>query len=181
MKIKLSESKCNELIRQAFKKLKASTFFDKTQLILRDKLIAYETSPDFEKNLSNLATKVMFYDWDEIVDSINVLSFPKKIVRDNGKESGEKQFITNVVNKATSVDDIQCFLDMDVEGYILGVAWLLTIGCFALDRDSGRKSQAPSAVFALGQRRFACSFGEKIRHDDHCTVAEEPSDVTADA
>ena len=129
MKIKLSENKCNELIRQSFKKLKAAIFFDKTQLILRDKLIAYETSPDFEKNLSNLATKVMFWEWDEIIDSINVLSFPKKIVRDNGKESVEKQFITNVVNKATDVDDIQCFLDMDVEGYILGVAWLLTIGC----------------------------------------------------
>ena len=127
MKIKLSENKCNELIRQSFKKLKAAIFFDKTQLILRDKLIAYETSPDFEKNLSNLATKVMFWEWDEIIDSINVLSFPKKIVRDNGKESVEKQFITNVVNKATDVDDIQCFLDLDVEGYILGVERLMLL------------------------------------------------------
>lgn len=129
MKIKLSESKCNELIRQSFKKLKAAIFFDKTQLILRDKLVAYETSPDFEKNLSDLATKVMFGDWDEIIDSINVLSFPKKIVRDNGEKTSKEKFITNVVNKATDIEEIQCFLDMNVEGYILGVAWLLTIGC----------------------------------------------------
>jgi len=99
MKIKLSESKCNELIRQSFKKLKAAIFFDKTQLILRDKLIAYETSPDFERKLNDLATKVMFGDWDEIIDSINVLSFPKQIVRDSSKELSKEQFITNISKK----------------------------------------------------------------------------------
>ena len=55
MNIKLSDNnKYVELIRQSFKKLKSAIFFDKTQLVLRDKLIAYETSPDFESNLNDL-------------------------------------------------------------------------------------------------------------------------------
>lgn len=129
MKIKLSDNdKYVELIRRSFKKLKSAIFFDKTQLVLRDKLIAYETSSDFEKNLNDLALKMLSSDWKEIINSVGVLSFPKKVVRDAGKTTDNKQFITNVVNKATDIDEIQCFLDMDVEGYILGVAWLLVIG-----------------------------------------------------
>ena len=60
MNIKLSDNnKYVELIRQSFKKLKSAIFFDKTQLVLRDKLIAYETSPDFESNLNDLALKML--------------------------------------------------------------------------------------------------------------------------
>ena len=131
MKIKASKSnEYLELIKQSFKKLKSSVFFDKTQLVLRDKLVAYETSPDFENNLSELATKILSLDldWDEIINSINVLTFPKKINCGENDTKNEPKFITNVINKSTEIDDIQCFLDMDVEGYILGVAWLLTVG-----------------------------------------------------
>ena len=129
MKIELSDNdKYVELIRQSFKKLKSAIFFDKTQLVLRDKLIAYETSPDFESNLKDLAFKMLSSDWEEIINSIGLLSFPKKITRNGDKEFNNKQFITNVVNKETYVDEIQCFLDMDVEGYILGVVWLLITG-----------------------------------------------------
>ena len=131
--MKIEASKSNEyleLIKQSFKKLKSSVFFDKTQLVLRDKLVAYETSPDFENNLSELATKILSLnlDWDEIINSINVLTFPKKINRGDNDTKNEPKFITNIINKSTEIDDIQCFLDMDVEGYILGVAWLLTVG-----------------------------------------------------
>lgn len=131
--MKIEASKNNEyleLIKQSFKKLKSSVFFDKTQLVLRDKLVAYETSPDFENNLSELATKILSLDldWDEIINSINVLTYPKKINRGDNDTKNEPKFITNIINKSTEIDDIQCFLDMDVEGYILGVAWLLTVG-----------------------------------------------------
>ena len=131
MKIEASKSnECLKLIKQSFKKLKSSVFFDKTQLVLRDKLVAYETSPDFENKLSELATKILSLDldWDEIINSINVLTFPKKINRGDNDTKNEPKFITNIINKSTEIDDIQCFLDMDVEGYILGVAWLLTVG-----------------------------------------------------
>ena len=40
----------------------------------------------------------------------------------------EKGFISNWNNSTTEVDKLQYFLDMNVEGYILGVVWLLVIG-----------------------------------------------------
>ena len=100
MKIELSDNdKYVELIRQSFKKLKSAIFFDKTQLVLRDKLIAYETSPDFESNLKDLAFKMLSSDWEEIINSIGLLSFPKKITRNGDKEFNNKQFITMLLTK----------------------------------------------------------------------------------
>ena len=42
-----------ELIRKAYKKLKCSVYFDKTQLILRQQIVDFESS-DIEKKLDKI-------------------------------------------------------------------------------------------------------------------------------
>ena len=69
-------------IRIAYKKLKATVFFDKTQLPLRDQLVLYEDR--IEEKLSKLEQALVFgVDWDEtekdILNSIGVLVYPKKL------------------------------------------------------------------------------------------------------
>lgn len=50
----MTESKYSSLLQQAYKKLKSSIFFDKTQLILRDKIVEYEVSPKFDSQFEKL-------------------------------------------------------------------------------------------------------------------------------
>lgn len=42
-------------VRIAFRKLKASVYFDKTTLPLRDAVVAFETSESFENEIVNIA------------------------------------------------------------------------------------------------------------------------------
>lgn len=111
------------LLQQAYKKLKSSVFFDKTQLILRDKIVEYEVSPKFDSNFEKLAKCIESEKWDDIIDSIDFISYPKSVYAPS-----EKGIISNWKNDITEVNKLQYFLDMKVEGYILGVVWLLVIG-----------------------------------------------------
>ena len=119
----MTESKYSSLLQQAYKKLKSSVFFDKTQLILRDKIVEYEVSPEFDSQFKKLSQRIETEEWEDIINSIDFISYPKAT-----KTVSEKGFISNWNNSTTEVDKLQYFLDMNVEGYILGVVWLLVIG-----------------------------------------------------
>lgn len=119
----MTEFKYSSLLQQAYKKLKSSVFFDKTQLILRDKIVEYEVSPEFDSQFEKLSQKIESEEWEDIINSMDFISYPKAT-----KTASEKGFISNWNNSTTEVDKLQYFLDMNVEGYILGVVWLLVIG-----------------------------------------------------
>ena len=53
-----------ELLRQAYKKLKSSIYFDKTQLILRDKIVRWETDGNPDKKIEILAKKLENINFD---------------------------------------------------------------------------------------------------------------------
>ena len=119
------ESGYVELFRKAYKKLKSCVFFDKTQLILRDKIVAYEASSMFDDSFQKLINCFLKGEWEDIIDSISYSSFPKKIFQPNEKDGG---IVSNWHTKATNITEFQYFIDMDVEGYILGIVWLLLAG-----------------------------------------------------
>lgn len=112
-----------ELLVRAYKKLKSSVFFDKTQLVLRNKIVAFEASADFDKTFENLSKKIAQGELREFLENISCLALPKSIAREN-----EKCFISNLDDGKTKVEELQYFIDMDVEGYILGILWLMLIG-----------------------------------------------------
>ncbi len=136
-----------ELIRKAYKKLKCSVYFDKTQLLLRQQIVEFEDG-DIDVKLAKIYHALRNgRKWDrlqeEILESISFKVFPKSIVdpkskkgisqeaRDNGKGVA---LVTNRVPEEIQVDKLQYFINMSVEGHILGVLWLLTIG-WRLDKD----------------------------------------------
>lgn len=135
-----------DLVRKAYKKLKCSVYFDKTQLLLRQQIVEFEDSKIDEKldeiydALVNGGEK-----WDtlqeRILKGISFKAFPKSLVapkkKENRNESEERQegvvLVTNRVPEETKIEKLQYFISMDVEGHILGVLWLLAIG-WRLDR-----------------------------------------------
>ena len=136
-----------ELIKKAYKKLKCSVYFDKTQLILRDRLVEYESKNEKDKRsldekLSDLFDAFVSNDeWekkrDGILEAISYHAFPKEFKGDgeNGaaRESagdGEEAavLVCNAVPNEIRLGNVRHFIDMEVEGHILGVLWLLLVG-----------------------------------------------------
>ncbi len=126
----------SEQLERAYKKLKASVYFDKTQLILRDKVVEYEEINDLPRRFYEIAAILTNDDnekWkqyqNDLLGTIDVLEFPKKLSKDN-----KGKIIVNESADEVVVDELQHFIDIDVEGQILGVFWILTIGIL-LDKE----------------------------------------------
>ena len=123
-----------ELIDIAYKKLKGTIYFDKTQLPLVNKLVKFEG-----RNVSDKLDELVKYlndddeKWDEYVDEVlnelDVLVYPKKIL----KQSNDN-IIFNEDHMQIEMEKAQYFIDLPVAGHILGTLWVFTIGSFLDDR-----------------------------------------------
>lgn len=121
----------NLQIQRAYKKLKASVYFDKTQLVLRNNIVEFEGClEDIDARLEEIADILIAEDsteWDsyvkELLKRIKVLTFPKSISSKNNDK-----IILNENPAEINVEQAQYFIDMSVEGQILGILWVLTIG-----------------------------------------------------
>lgn len=128
-----------EQIRIAYKKLKASVYFDKTQLPLRDRIVEFETS-GIERKLEKLYFALLEKQdekWDKyensILDNIGSLVFPKKI--SDWSENKEAPIIFNTDYRPVRLEKAQYFINLSVEGHILGVLWVLSVGLLLDNRD----------------------------------------------
>ena len=127
--------KATERVKIAFRKLKAHVYFDKTTLPLRDKVVEFEANDDFMNRLNEIEKAVFDLPLEtdsslmrDIITSIDVLSFPKRMYSQNS--DGDKNTIISVgkPKETPVVDEVQYFIDMDVRGHILGVLWLMVFG-----------------------------------------------------
>lgn len=123
-----------EWIKIAYKKLKSSIYFDKTQLPLRNQIVEFENSC---KNLENTLESLWksFSDKNKwrrlecsILKSISYRAYPKSFSND------EPNIITNAVPEKHKIEKLQHFIDMDVRGHILSVLWVMMIG-WHLDKE----------------------------------------------
>ena len=135
------------LLKQAYKKLKSSVYFDKTQLILRDKIVDFESQLDGDKFFDDFADKMNNTDKFKklqmrILRSISIKSFPKKLKED---KEDKKKIVTNFHPDKIEIEEAQHFIDMDIRGHILGVVWLMKIG------------------YIIDNNIYAHSFGNRIR------------------
>ncbi|MCL2828780.1 MAG: hypothetical protein FWD99_08610 [Oscillospiraceae bacterium] len=125
--------KSNKLVEIAFRKLKAHIYFDKTALPLRDKVVKFENDSDFKKNLKKIADTYDKNSLDKnspivskIRDSISVRQFPKAMYKT--EDDNEKVISVGIPGKLPKVSEQHYFIDMDVEGHILGVLWIMMFG-----------------------------------------------------
>ncbi|MCL2032361.1 MAG: hypothetical protein FWG96_03720 [Methanomassiliicoccaceae archaeon] len=127
-------------LEQAYKKLKASVYYDKTQTILRKQIAEFETSDDIEEKIGDMAKRICD-DWEgfqeEILRRISIFSFPKKISDSVSKIEGK--VIINAPSKNLKVESLNYFIDLPVEGHILGILWVMEVGSI-LDNELYEKS-----------------------------------------
>lgn len=142
-----------DLLQKAYKKLKCSVYYDKTQVLTRGKLVEFE-SEDVESILEELWQAFGDQEaWqkleEEILGTIQYWVFPKKLYEKNismsdrdkndGGNTKSAILITNMVPKETFIESVQYFIDMDIRGHILGVLWLLLVG-WRLDKMEYQRS-----------------------------------------
>lgn len=144
-------------LEKAYKKLKSSVYFDKTQLILRNAVVEFESE---QENIDNYLLKM--YDKiidsekfnklkDEIINSISVVSFPKKL------ENDDCSIIMNSMPNKNKVKELQHFIDMKVEGHILGVLWIMLIG------------------YKIDKKIYEHSYGNRIRKNLINELSDNPT------
>lgn len=120
--------KFSERVKIAYKKLKASVYFDKTQLPLRDQLVTYERE-EIESQLNTLVEKITGSesDWsafvDEILSAVSAFVFPKAL-----EPIPENMVILNSSSVPIRLEKPQFFIDLPVNGHILGILWVLSVG-----------------------------------------------------
>lgn len=140
-----------ERVRICYKKLKASVYFDKTLLPLRDNIVTFE-SADIEEKLEKLAEYLESDDdqaWQlyskAIINAINAWVYPKKL-----NDPSSTKIIFNADDDEIKLEKAQYFIDLPVEGHILGVLWVISVG-FALDNRS-ENSQSTMYEHSYGNR-----------------------------
>ena len=130
-----------DLFQKAYKKLKSTAYYDKTNLHLRDRIAEAENTLNItiEERLKDLHQAFVASDstkWkrkkEDILESISCRLLPKKIMdtkeEKNCSDGTKGVLISGVPAKQVKVDEIQYFIDMKIEGMILGVLWIMMIG-----------------------------------------------------
>lgn len=146
------------LFEKAYKKLKSSVYFDKTQAILRDEIVEFESQiEDLEDYFKELCERFLDEEeredlFQEIWDSICIDAFPKKLVPERAHD-----IITNSVSSDIKIEEKQYFINMCVKGHILGVLWLMLIG------------------YRIDKQIYKHSFGNRIRKKLLNELSEEPT------
>lgn len=125
------------LIEKAYKKLKSNAYYDKTNLSLRDRIARAESSnpQEIENRLQKLSQAFLdSIEWEklesDILDTISCYGLPKKVKPLNSEidKSQGTLLISGISSKPVEVEELQYFIDMDLDGFILGVLWIMMIG-----------------------------------------------------
>lgn len=129
----------NERIKIAYKKLKASIYFDKTQLPLRNQLLKYEENIDENLNILYKYLNGNDNKWEkfqeEIINKISTYIYPKTL-----SPIHEDTIFINRNNTQIYMEEPQFFINLPVEGHILGALWILSIG-LNLDKNSDNDTE----------------------------------------
>lgn len=143
----LGKESLQRYIEIAYKKLKNSVFYDKSNVITRNALVEFEgeDSTKLDEKLKNLTENIFtgsFYEsqQENILENINIITLPKhlkeeKYKTDEQRNAPQSNVIFNKhLNENINIKDFQYMINMPIEGHILGVLWILLIGRY-LDED----------------------------------------------
>lgn len=150
----------SELFKIAYKKLKSSLYYDKSMGITREELVKYEMEGNIDKKLEILYRRFIDDREREILISdllkrIDYLSFPKSV--DSFNEKNTDSLVCNYFSNFINVGDLQYYIQLDIEGHILGVLWLLLIG------------------YKIDSLIYEHSYGNRIRKDLIKELSDKPT------
>lgn len=130
-------------VESAFRKLKRLVYYDKTNLVLRRRIAAFENSSHFSNALAQvlevLNSKVpknqdLFQEW---LSEIEYFIVQKKIEKLPAETSAGGTFITNLSTAPQyNIEKINYFFDGPIELQLIAVLWLMREGHF-LDKSLG--------------------------------------------
>ena len=120
-----------DIVWKAYKKLKANVYHDKTMPLLRHAIVKFESK--YGEKIDEYLDDI--YSWFEnakkfrtreqrILSEIDIVPLPKTLKKD----VKDNTVISNHETADCEVEQIQYFIDMPVEGHILGVLWVMLIG-----------------------------------------------------
>lgn len=123
----------SDLIKQAYKKLKSSIYYDNNHCILRKDIALFEDAHKndldsyFEKILDFAQNPSPYNQISELIfNNIDVMSFPKKINTNDDVKNEDR--IVNYSPDKIKIEELQYFIKMPIEGHILGVLWVMLLG-----------------------------------------------------
>ena len=133
-----------QFIEDAYRKLKGSVYLDKTVPFIRMRIVDFERG-DVEEKIEYIYEAL--HDeikWERfqanILKTIKVLTFPKKVeTKSDNVIEGEPIVISNISGTDVVIEKYNNFIDMSVEGHIIGILWILTIG-YKMDKDLYKNS-----------------------------------------
>lgn len=152
-----STMEIKELFKIAYKKLKSSLYYDKTQSILRDEIVVFESEhANIEEYLESIAEDFVNVETREkmienILSKISYNAFPKKLESDNS------EMLKNYSKAELMIEETQYYIHLHVLGHILGVLWLLTIG------------------YKVDKNIYRYSYGNRIRSSLYNELSEKPT------
>lgn len=124
----LTQSQLLALIRWAYRKLKLVVYYDNSQLFLREKISQFEDEK-IESKLKAISKMIMTYskegNFEKYLNEISYYCLPKKVSLQKEKESN---IIRNFTEGKSEVNKVTYYIDLPVEGHILGVLWILLVG-----------------------------------------------------
>lgn len=125
-----------EMIKEAYRKLKGSIYWDKTLAHLRKSIVEFEMK-ELEQKLQQIDEALRNdQKWEsletKVLNSIGAFTFPKKIDMDESHPN-KPIVLSNISSYGVKVKEYNNFIDMSIEGHIIGVLWILTIG-YKLDK-----------------------------------------------
>lgn len=184
-----------DLTSIAYKKLKSSVYYDKSRTFLTKRVVDYEKKSfedlDHKLHVLNEALLSGGDAWEDIksniLQSIRIACFPKT-VKSLGAYEGECDeeeiiFVTQPNEKTACITKTQSFIDMDIEGFILGVVWVLVVGIFIdmgfSDHIKGNRlrkkiREEPSTALTLSPYLYEPYFTQyEAWRDDGLNVAEQ--------
>lgn len=138
-------SRLSKQLQSAYRKYKTHVYYDNYSQIQRYDLANFEFSnfgkeynKDFSQKDFDLVFDKFFYEFAEdlltnfdakiekIINDINVISFPKTLI--NEEIESKENMISNFYHPKDKISKIHYFIDLSVEGHILGVLWILRLG-----------------------------------------------------
>ena len=131
-----NEEKLLDQLKSSYRKYKTHIYYDNYSSIQRLNLSRFELNNfydedetfenKFEEFFINLKDEICSENFENYIDNMiqnmEVLSFPKSLKNNN------QDFISNYRKPSSNISKIHYFLDLPVEGHILGVLWILRTG-----------------------------------------------------